>query len=85
MGRVKNENIDLNENEEGLCIEPEYHSFLVVPLLRGKMKDTHNGIYEKQNDLVYKNSVSTSYGISILRIKANVQHRMRREASVYKT
>jgi hypothetical protein len=44
---MKNENIDLNENEEGLCVEPEYHSFLVVPLLWGKMKDAHNGIYEK--------------------------------------
>jgi hypothetical protein len=32
-GRMKNENIDLNENKEGLCIKPEYHSFLVVPLL----------------------------------------------------
>jgi hypothetical protein len=82
---MKNENIDLNENEEGLCVEPEYHSCLVVPLLWGKMKDAHNGTFEKQNDLVYKNSVSTSYGISILRLKANVQHRMRRETPVYKT
>jgi hypothetical protein len=72
MERMKNESIDLNENEEGLCIEPEYHSFSVVPLLWGKMKDAHNGIYEKQNELVYESSVSTSYGISILTIKANV-------------